>query len=53
VVAHADLALRVAIVVHQRDVAGAHIGAGAALDAVEQVIFLCLAEVVGLGEPVG
>ena len=46
-----DLGLGKTVVVHQRDVRRADIGATAAFDAVEQVVVLRLVEVVGAGVP--
>ncbi len=48
----AHFCLGITVVLHQRDMAGAHIGAGAALDAVHQVVVLGLIQVVILGVPV-
>src|SRR5690606_9406159 len=44
--------LGVAIILHQRNMAGADVGAATALYAVEQLVFSRLFKVVRLGEPV-
>src|SRR5690606_6195051 len=48
----ADLAFACTEVLHQRNAARAHIGAGTALDAVEQVVALQLRIILAQGKPV-
>ncbi len=46
-----DLALGETVILDQRYLAGADVSAGTAFDAIEQAVFLRLAEVLGFGEP--
>ena len=50
--AGADFTLGEAVILHQRNVAGTHIGTSAAIDAIEQMIALRLAEIPGARVPV-